>query len=70
VFLNTTGTTGFGLIGNTSFTIDGSTANRTLRWLNAALPVASSNSIDAWSFTIVKTADNVFSVLGSLSSFA
>jgi len=70
VFLNTTGTTGFGLIGNTSFTIDASTANRTLRWLNAALPVASSNSIDAWSFTIVKTADNVFSVLGSLSSFA
>jgi hypothetical protein len=70
VFLNTNGTTGYGLIANTSFTIDGVNTNRTLRWANSTLPVASSNAIDVWSFTIIKTANNVFSVLGNLSSFA
>jgi len=70
VFLNTNGATGYGLIANTSFTIDGVNTNRTLRWANSTLPVASSNAIDVWSFTIIKTANNVFSVLGNLSSFA
>lgn len=71
VFLNTTGPTGFGLTSNANFTIDGigSIANRTLRWVNNANPVATSNGIDAWSFVIMKTADNVFSVLGSVSSW-
>lgn len=71
VFLNTTGATGFGLAANNQFTIDGtgSTANRTLRWVNNANPVSTSNGIDAWSFVIMKTADNVFSVLGSVSSW-
>lgn len=70
VFLNTTGATGFGLTSNASFTIDsGGTANRTLRWVNNANPVATPNGIDAWSFVIIKTADNVFSVLGSVSSW-
>jgi hypothetical protein len=70
VLLNTNGATGYGLIGNTSFTIDGSNANRTLRWANTVLPIASANAIDAWSFTILKTADNTFTVLGSMSVFA
>lgn len=69
VFINTNGVTGFGLIGNTSFTIDGVSTNRTLRWVNSVLPVASSSGVDAWSFVIIKTADNTFSVLGSMSSF-
>lgn len=69
VFLNTNGTTGFGLIGNTSFTIDGVNTNRTLRWVNSVLPVASSSGVDAWSFVIIKTAINTFTVLGSMSSF-
>lgn len=69
VFLNTNGTTGFGLINNTSFTIDGVNTNRTLRWVNSVLPVASSNGVDAWSFVIIKTANNTFTVLGSMSSF-
>lgn len=71
VFLNTTGTTGYGLLANVNFTIDGagSTANRTLRWVNATLPVSNSNAIDAWSFVIMKIADNVFTVLGSMSTF-
>jgi hypothetical protein len=70
VFLNTTGATGFGLTSNASFTIDsGGTANRTLRWVNNAFPVATPNGIDVWSFVIIKTADNVFSVLGSVSSW-
>jgi hypothetical protein len=71
VFLNTTGSPAYGLLASANFTIDGtgSTANRTLRWVNGALPTANSNAIDAWSFTIMKTADNTFSVLGSMSTF-
>ena len=71
VFLNTTGAAGFGLTSNASFTIDGtgSTSNRTLRWVNSAAPVATASGIDAWSFVIIKTAENVFNVLGSLSSW-
>jgi len=70
VFLNTTGATGYGLVSNANFTIDsGGTANRTLRWVNNATPVPTPNGIDAWSFVIIKTADNVFSVLGSVSSW-
>ncbi|CAB5224769.1 hypothetical protein UFOVP742_4 [uncultured Caudovirales phage] len=70
VFLNTTGTTGYGLTSNASFTIDSAgPANRTLRWVNNTAPVATPNGIDAWSFVIMKTADNLFSVLGSVSSW-
>jgi hypothetical protein len=70
VFLNTTGVVAYGLSSSGALTIDGTNGNRTLRWLNGTIPPPNTNSIDAWSFVIMKTADNSFSVLGSLSNFA
>lgn len=70
VFLNTNGASAFGLASSGAFTIDGSNGNRTLRWANAVIPPANANNVDAWSFVIMKTADNSFNVFGSLSTFA
>lgn len=70
VFLNTNGASAFGLTSSGAFTIDGSNGNRTLRWANAVIPPPNSNSVDAWSFVVMKTADNSFNVFGSLSTFA
>jgi hypothetical protein len=70
VFLNTNGATAYALSASNSFTIDGVFTNRTLRWANGVIPAATPNGIDAWSFVIMKTADNVFMVLGSASTFA
>ena len=70
VFLNTNGVTAYGLASSGAFTIDGSNGNRTLRWQNGVIPPANPNSVDTWSFVVMKTADNSFNVFGSLSTFA
>jgi hypothetical protein len=65
-FLNTNGTTAYGI---SALNIDGSA--RTVKWLSGtgAIPTPNASSIDAWTFTIIKTASNTFTVLGSLSKF-
>lgn len=65
-FLNTNGTTAYGV---SALNIDGSA--RTVKWLSGtgAIPTPNASSIDAWTFTIIKTASNTFTVLGSLSKF-
>jgi hypothetical protein len=65
-FLNTNGTTPYGV---SALNIDGSA--RTVKWLSGtgAIPTPNASSIDAWTFTIIKTASNTFTVLGSLSKF-
>lgn len=49
--------------------IDGTTV--TVKWLGGTAPAAgNASSIDAYSFTIFKTAANTYTVLGSLTKFA
>ena len=68
VWLNTNGTTPYY---PTVFQVDGATNNRTLRWQNATAPSAgNASSVDAYIFTIVKTASNVFSIFASSTRFA
>lgn len=53
----------------TGFQIDGTT--RTVNWQGGSAPTAgNANSIDVYSFTIWKTDNNTFTVLGSLTKFA
>lgn len=43
----------------------------TVKWQGGTAPTTgNANAIDVYSFTIIKTADNVFTVLGSLAKFA
>jgi hypothetical protein len=53
----------------TGFTIDGT--SRTVRWQGGTAPSSGNiNSIDMYSVTIVKTADNTFTVFESVTRFA
>jgi hypothetical protein len=53
----------------TAFTIDGNSV--TPKWLGGAAPTAgSTSSIDAYTFTIIKTASATFTVLASAARFA
>lgn len=53
----------------TAFQIDGTAV--TPRWADALAPAAgNANSTDIYTFTILKTANNTFTVLGSLARFA
>jgi hypothetical protein len=53
----------------TVFQVDGSAV--TVRWSGGAAPAAgSANSIDSYTFTIIKTAPATFTVLGAQSRFA
>jgi len=53
----------------TGFQVDGS--NVTVRWQGGTAPTAgNANSIDVYTFTILKTASATFTVLGSLTRFA
>lgn len=53
----------------TAFQIDGGAV--TPRWADALAPAAgNANSTDIYTFTILKTANNTFTVLGSLARFA
>ena len=65
-FLNTNGATAYGA---SAINVDGTA--RTVKWLNGtgSAPTANASAIDAWTLTIIKTAANTFTVLGSLSKF-
>ena len=66
VFLNTNTTTGRYA---TAFTIDGTAV--TPKWQNGAAPSAGSpNAIDAYTYTIIKTASATYTVIASQSKFA
>jgi hypothetical protein len=55
----------------TAIQIDGLTGNRTLRWQGGIAPTSgNANSVDIYSFTVVKTGNNTFQVFGAQSRFA
>ena len=65
-FLNTDGTTGYY---NNAITIDG--ASVTPKWINGAAPTTGySNSVDTYTYTIIKTASATYTVLATLAKFA
>jgi hypothetical protein len=68
-FVNTNGASAY-YVPTASLQIDGSTSNRTVKWLNGLTFIGNSNSTDAWTFTVIKTASNTFTVLGNLTKFA
>lgn len=66
VFLFTNGATAYI---NNIFEIDNQ--SRTVKWNGGSAPTAgTANAIDVYSYTIIKTAANTYTVLGSFSSFA
>jgi len=66
VFLFTTGATAYI---NNILEIDNQ--SRTVKWNGGSAPTAgTANAIDVYSYTIIKTAANTYTVLGSFSSFA
>lgn len=65
-FLATNGSSAFY---QTGFQIDGTST--TIRWIDATAPSSgNANSIEVYSYTIIKTANATFTVLGSRSRFA
>ena len=51
-----------------TFQIDGST--RTVKWQGGTTPTSgNANSVDAWTYSIIKTASNTFTVFGSQTKF-
>jgi len=65
-FLNTNGTTGYY---NNAITIDG--ASVTPKWINGSAPTTGyANSIDTYTYTIIKTASATYTVLATLAKFA
>jgi len=65
-FLNTNSTTGYY---STAFNIDGTLV--TPKWQNGAAPsVGSANSIDVYTYTVIKTASATYTVIASQSKFA
>ncbi len=65
-FLATNGSSAFY---QTGFQIDGTST--TIKWIDATAPSSgNANSIEVYSYTIVKTANATFTVLGSRSRFA
>ena len=65
-FLNTNSTTGYY---STAFNIDGTLV--TPKWQNGAAPSAgSANSIDVYTYTVIKTASATYTVIASQSKFA
>jgi len=67
VFLNTNGTTAYY---PTVVQVDGGTAGVSTKWQGGAAPSAgNSSSIDAYSFTVIKTAGSAFTVLASQTQF-
>ena len=65
VFLNTNGTTAY-TIGTVA--VDGTTI--TPIWQTGTTPTGNASSIDAYTFTIIKTASATYKVLASLTKFA
>ena len=67
VFLNTNGTTAYY---PTVVQVDGGTAGVSTKWQGGAAPTAgNASSIDAYSFTVIKTAGSAFTVLASQTQF-
>lgn len=65
-YVVTTGTTPYGI---TNIQIDGSA--QTIKWINGIAPVSISNSVTAYTFTIIKTASTpTYTVLGSGARYA
>ena len=65
VFLNTNGTTAYY---PTAFQVDGGSV--TPKWQGGAAPTAgNASSVDAYSFTVIKTAGSAFTVLASQTQF-
>ena len=68
VWAVTMGTTAFY---STAVQIDGSTAGVTLKWQGGAAPTAgNASSVDAYNYTIIKTASASFTVLAAQTQFA
>lgn len=67
VVLSTQGATGYY---NTAVNIDGTATGVTTKWLYAAPTVGNTSSIDAYSYTIIKTASATYTVLASQTKFA
>ena len=68
VFLNTNGTAAYY---PTVVQVDGGTAGVSTKWQGGAAPSAgNASSIDAYSFTVIKTAGSAFTVLASQTQFA
>lgn len=52
-----------------TFQIDGTT--RTVKWLGGTAPTAgNANAVDMWTYSIIKTAANTYTVFGSQNKFA
>lgn len=67
VFLNTNGTTAYY---PTTIQVDGGTAGVSTKWQGGAAPTSgNASSIDAYSFTVIKTAGSAFTVLASQTQF-
>jgi hypothetical protein len=67
VFLNTNGTVAYY---PTAVQVDGGTAGVLTEWQGGAAPTAgNASSIDAYSFTVIKTAGSAFTVLASQTQF-
>lgn len=67
VFLNTNGTAAYY---PTVVQVDGGTAGVSAKWQGGAAPTAgNASSIDAYSFTVIKTAGSAFTVLASQTQF-
>jgi hypothetical protein len=67
VFLVTNGSTAYY---NNVVQVDGTTSGVTTKWQNAAPSVGNASSVDAYSYTIIKTGSATFTVLASQTKFA
>jgi hypothetical protein len=65
VLMVTNGTTAYKL---TTVSVDGT--NQTVKWLGGSAPTGNASSIDSYSLTVIKTAANTYTVLGSVVKFA
>jgi hypothetical protein len=67
VFMVTQGTTAYY---NSSVQVDGTTSGVTTKWLNGAPTNGNINSVDVYTYTVVKTASATFTVFASQASFS
>jgi len=67
VFLVTQGATAYY---NNVVQVDGTTSGVTTKWQNAAPSAGNASSVDAYSYTIIKTGASAFTVLASQTKFA
>lgn len=71
VMVNNGASTAYSLAASNSILIDDVTTNVSVKWFaGTGIPAGNTNSIDAYTFTIIKTASAVYTVLASQSRFA